>query len=508
MLLVDAAQGVQAQTVSNFYLAFANDLAVIPVLNKVDLKHAVPETVKEQLFNMFEIDPDSVISASAKTGIGIPEILTAVKERIPPPNRHGKRTDKLRLLLQDSWYDRYKGCVNLVQVIDGVLRLNDQIASMKTEKIHPIKTLSILTPEEKSVEALYPGQIGFFTCNVRSTKDIFIGDTFHRPADKVEPLSEVTRPNPMVFAGFYPQEQAEQSKLKEAIEKVSLNDCSVDIMMESSPALGVGWRLGFLGVLHMEVFTQRLQQEYDANVVVTQPAVPYKQVIRKESRKRFGGEAEITVTNPENWISERSFVEKCLEPMVRGTLIVPQDFMTPMTALCGEKRGQQLECVFVDQTRLRMEFMLPLSEIVTDFFDAVKRMTSGYGTFDYELAGYQEANLVKVDMALNGAIVPELAFVCHKARAREKGKKIAGKMKEELPRQQYDVAIQAKVGATVIARENLKALRKDVLAKCYGGDLTRQMKLLKNQAKGKQKMRSLGNVQVSKDTFIKLLSQK
>lgn len=473
----------------------------------MDLPGAKPDLVKEQLLNMFEIDPDDVILASAKTGMGIQEILTRVVTAIPSPNKHGN-LENLRLLLQDSWYDNFKGAVNLVQVIDGVLRLNDQVTSIKTGKSYPIKTLSILTPNEIPVKALYPGQVGCFTSNLRTTKDVLIGDTFHKKDRPVEPLMEITPPKPMVFAGFYPSDASEHSKMKSAIEKVSLNDSSVTTAVESSEAMGAGWRIGFLGVLHMEVFSQRLEQEYGASVVITSPTVPYKAIIRPESRKRFDMKEEVLMKAPSTWI-EKTFVEKYLEPYVKGTIIAPFEYENSIMALCREFRGELLgESEKVDDFRIKLEYSLPLSEIIIDFFSELKRVTSGYGSFDYEEDGYQEIKLVLVEILINKVSIPELAFICPTIRAREFGRRLVEKMKKELPRQQYDIGIQAAVGSKILARENIKAYRKDVTAKCYGGDLTRQMKLLSRQAEGKKKLKALANIQVSKETFLKLLQRK
>ena len=349
ILLVDANQGVQAQTVSNFYLAFGNDLKIIPVLNKIDLPNANPDAIKEQLMSLFEIDPDEVIHASAKTGLGITEILDRVVTDIPSPDRHGK-SDKLKFLLQDSWYDQYKGAVNLVQVFDGVLKINQNVTSKSTGKTYTVKSLGILTPFEEPVREIYPGQVGFFTCNMRSTSDAVIGDTFHLKDSPVEPIMEVVSPKPMVFAGIFPEEAKDHLKLKNAIEKVSLNDSSVSVSLDSSMAFGSGWRLGFLGVLHMEVFSQRLKQEYDASVVVTLPSVPYK-IIKRENQIKKHEDAEILVTNPNQWIPEKTTVLSCMEPVVKGTIIVPKEFAKEVDSLCRTCRGEERGNDIIDEFR-------------------------------------------------------------------------------------------------------------------------------------------------------------
>ncbi|TRY70881.1 hypothetical protein TCAL_02796 [Tigriopus californicus] len=504
ILVVDAKQGVQAQTVSNYNLAVANDLAVVPVLNKIDLPEVDLDSCLNQLESLFDIDPNSVILASAKSGIGIEEILDAVVDRILPPLTHGQG-DSLKFLLQDSWYDQYKGAVGLIQVFDGVLKLGDEITSVKTKKTYNVKSLGILTPEEVSVPAIHPGQIGFFTCNMKTTKEAIVGDTFHRINRPVEPILHVSTPNPMVYSGFYPTESSYYSNLKTAIDKISLNDSSVSIDPETSPALGSGWRIGFLGLLHMEVFSQRLQQEFDAEVILTQPSVPYKIIPKPHLVKKFG--QEIWVKTPKDWV-DKDVAETYLEPIVKGTIIVPEEYMQQVASLCSSCRGIAEDTTFVDQTRVRMVYTLPLSDIVTNFFDDLKRITSGYGSFDYEDAGYIHSQLIKVDILLNGKPVPELSFLSNPSKARPTGKIKVAKLKELLPRQLYDVAIQATRGKTILARETIKAARKDVTAKCYGGDLTRKQKLLKNQAEGKKRLRAIGNIQVSKETFIKVLTNK
>lgn len=503
ILLVDANQGVQAQTVANFFMAFANDLAVVPVLNKVDLPNAQPDVVKSQLQNLFEIDPDSVLLASAKTGTGIREILEAVVTRIPPPLEHGKGKT-LRMILQDSWYDKYRGTVNLVQVVDGILEKNHVVTSHKTGLSYPVKTLGLLTPNEMDVAALYPGQIGVLTCSMRSPSEALVGDTFHLKDKPVEPFMDVSRPKPMVFAGLYPYDQSELAKMKSAIEKVSLNDYSVTVVNESSPALGSGFRLGFLGILHMEVFTQRLEDEYDAQVVVTSPTVPYRIKIKPQLVKKYDCET-FMVNNPAN-LPPNTDIDTYYEPMVKGTVICPHEYLSSVYSLATEARGIQTAMDYIDQHRVKLEFRLPLSEIVTTFFDRLKSVTSGYGSFDYEEAGYEESHLAKLEILLNEVAVPEMASIVHASRARERGKETVAKLKEHLTRQQFSVKIQATVGSKVMARDDLKALRKDVTAKCYGGDLRRKMKLLKYQAEGKKKMKNIGRLQISQDVFRKILT--
>ena len=504
VLLVDANQGVQAQTVSNFFMAFSNDLAVVPVINKIDLPGADPESVKGQMFNLFEIDPDSVILASAKKGIGIKDIFEAVIKQIPPPSP--KNIGKQCLLLQDSWYDQFRGTVNLVQVVDGKLEIGNEVTSAVTGLTHTIKTLGILTPAEKPIKILSPGQIGVMTCSMKSPRDAIIGDTYFKKSDPVEPLVQVKRPKPMVFAGVYPFDAGEHPKLKSAIEKVCLNDYSIHLEPESSAALGFGWRVGFLGLLHLEVFSQRLDDEYDAQVLVTTPSVPYKIKLRENSNSaKLHGTTDLEIFNPALWPQPNEVV-KYYEPMVTGTIICPQDYLGQIFGLCADRRGEQTSFEAVDQVRSKIEFLLPLNEIVVDFFDQLKSVTSGYGSFDYEDAGYQESSLSKIDIMLNDKPVHELSSVVHSSHAREKGQEMVNKLVENLPRQQFKIKVQAACGSKIIARDDIKPYRKDVTAKCYGGDVRRKMKLLKFQAEGKKRMKSIGNIEVSKDVFIKLLT--
>ena len=513
ILLVDANQGVQAQTVSNFFLAFANNLTVIPVLNKIDLPNANPQSVKEQLQTLFDINPNDVILASAKMGIGIDDIFEAVIKQIPPPpirsgfNTGEKYEHRKCFILQDSWYDQFRGTVNLVQVVNGKLQLGDQIQSVKTEMVYTVKSLGLMTPDEISVNSLHPGQVGVMACHMKSPRDALIGDTFHEKDNPVSPILDIKRPHPMVFAGVYPFEGSEFVKLKDAIDKVCLNDYSVTAVSETSPALGMGWRLGFLGLLHLEVFSQRLEDEYDAQVLVTTPTVPYK--VRLKQRANTGDCNDLVeISNPTQW-PEAFRIDSCLEPVVTGTIICPHEYVGSIYGLATECRGEQLSMENIDQLRVKLEFLLPLNEIVVNFFDRLKSITSGYGSFDYEDAGYRESFLTKVDILINDETIPELSTIVHTSRARDKGKEMVSKLKENLPRQQYLIKVQAATGSKILARDDIKPFKKDVLAKLKsnpGGNTGRAMKLLKNQEKGKARLKSIGKVQVSKETFIKLLT--
>ena len=460
--------------------------------------------------HLFEIDPSEVILASAKMGIGIQDIFEAVIHRIPPPlvrsefNSGGIYENKKCFILQDSWYDHYRGTVNLVQVVSDALRPGDIVQSVKTDIAYTVKTLGILTPDEVPVRSLHPGQVGIMTCNMKSPRDALIGDTYHAKDSPVKPIIEVKRPHPMVFAGVYPFDASEFVKLKDAIEKVCLNDYSVTAAPETSPALGLGWRVGFLGLLHLEVFSQRLEDEYNAQVLITTPSVPYKIRLKKQHRSSQDSE-DIVVNNPSH-LPERSKIETYFEPIVRGTLICPQEYVGTVYGLASDCRGEQLSMESIDQVRTKLEFLLPLNEIVVNFFDRLKSVTSGYGSFDYEDAGYRETSLNKIDILLNDESVQELTCIVHTSRAREKGKELVSKLKECLPRQQFNIKIQAASGSKILARDDIKAYKKDVTAKCYGGDVRRKMKLLAYQAEGKARLKSIGKIEVSKDTFVKLLT--
>ncbi|XP_049742255.1 translation factor GUF1, mitochondrial isoform X3 [Elephas maximus indicus] len=434
LLVVDANEGIQAQTVANFFLAFEAQLSVIPVINKIDLKNADPERVEKQIEKAFDIPSDECIKISAKLGTNVESVLQAVIERIPP----------------------------------------------------------------------YAGQVGYLIAGMKDVTEAQIGDTLYLHKQPVEPLPGFKSAKPMVFAGMYPIDQSEYNNLKSAIEKLTLNDSSVTVYRDSSLALGAGWRLGFLGLLHMEVFNQRLEQEYNASVILTTPTVPYKAVLSSAKLIKEYREKEITIINPAQF-PEKSKVTEYLEPVVLGTVITPDEYTGKIMMLCQARRGVQKNMMYIDQHRVMLKYLFPLNEIVVDFYDSLKSLSSGYASFDYEDAGYQTAELVKMDILLNGNIVEELVTVVHKDKAHSVGKVICERLKDSLPRQLFEIAIQAAIGSKIIARETVKAYRKNVLAKCYGGDITRKMKLLKRQAEGKKKLRKVGNIEVPKDAFIKVL---
>uniref|UniRef100_A0A2K5QHA3 GTP binding elongation factor GUF1 n=1 Tax=Cebus imitator TaxID=2715852 RepID=A0A2K5QHA3_CEBIM len=454
LLVVDANEGIQAQTVANFFLAFEAQLSVIPVINKIDLKNADPERVENQIEKVFDIPSDECIKISAKLGTNVESVLQAVIERIPPPKVH--RKNPLRALVFDSTFDHYRGVVANVALFDGVVSKGDKIVSAHTQKTYEVNEVGVLNPNEQPTHKLYAGQVGYLIAGMKDVTEAQIGDTLHLHKQPVEPLPGFKSAKPMVFAGIYPVDQSEYNNLKSAIEKLTLNDSSVTIHRDSSLALGAGWRLGFLGLLHMEVFNQRLEQEYNASVILTTPTVPYKAVLSSSK-------------------------------------------------LIKARRAVQKNMMFIDQNRVMLKYLFPLNEIVVDFYDSLKSLSSGYASFDYEDAGYQTAELVKMDILLNGNTVEELVTVVHKDKAHSIGKAMCERLKDCLPRQLFEIAIQASIGSKIIARETVKAYRKNVLAKCYGGDITRKMKLLKKQAEGKKKLRKIGNIEVPKDTFIKVL---
>ncbi|XP_041359737.1 translation factor Guf1, mitochondrial-like isoform X2 [Gigantopelta aegis] len=504
ILLVDANQGVQAQTVANFYLAFESELTVIPVLNKIDLKLAKPDEVLVQMKNVFDISPQEVLKISAKHGTGVEDILKAVIDKIPPPTSDVSKP--LKALLFDSWFDQYKGVIIHMVVIDGLLKKGDKIASASSHKVYEVHDVGVMHPLEVSTNTLYAGQVGYVITNMRNTNEAQVGDTFYHENIPVEALPEFKSAKPMVFAGIFPSDQSEYNSLRSAIQKLTLTDASVSIHSDSSPALGQGWRLGFLGLLHMEVFNQRLEQEHNASVIVTSPNVPYKVKIHgAKNIKKYGAE-EIMVLNPCN-LPDKSIIADFQEPVVMGTIIMPDDYLGNVTNLILDRRGLLYDQTYIDDKRIMVKAKFPLSEILIDFFDELKSMTSGYASFDYEDLGFESSSLIKVNFLLNGSPVDELSLICHTSKARSLAKHVCAKLKDIIPRQLFLITLQGAVGSKILSREDIRPLRKDVLAKCYGGDVTRKMKLLKRQAEGKKKMRKIGNVEIPRDAFIKALKR-
>ncbi|KAF8503398.1 GTP-binding protein lepa [Russula emetica] len=506
LLLVDASQGVQAQSLSVFHAARERGLKIIPVLNKVDLPTAQPNRVKAQMHSIFGIDPTDVLHISAKTGEGISDVLRAIVERIPPPS--GEITGKLKAFLFDSSYDRYRGVISLVSIQDGVLRKGDRIASWHTRKKYEITELGIMHPEEVPTSQLLPGQVGYIACNMKQSSEAHVGDTLHRVGYPVEPMPGLsTRQSHGVFAGIYPVESNDFSKLEESIKRLTLTDRSVTIQRESSSALGQGYRLGFLGSLHMDVFRQRLEDEYDANIIVTAPTVPYKVVYRDRT---------VIVSNPTDFpdiVETSSQVREVQEPIVKANIIVPEEYLGEMMDLCFEHRAEDVDHRYLETSgeasnRVILTCTLPLSEIVADFFDKLKSRSSGFASFDYEVADYKRSNLGKMIFLLNNKPVDALALIVHRSAEQSVGRMWVKKLHKVIPRQLFEVPIQAAVGKRIIARETLSALRADVTAGLYGGHYERKMKHLENQKEAKRKMKRIGRVDLPQEAFFDILSTR
>jgi elongation factor 4 len=496
VLLVDATQGVQAQTMANFYLAFDQNLTIIPVINKVDLPNSDVERVKHELKSLFDFDEKDILLASGKTGIGVEALLQAVIERVPSPIGHREQT--LKALLFDSWYDDYKGVVCIVAVQDGVMKKGDMITLAQLNLSYEVLELGIMYPEQTAMPALYAGQVGYLITGMKTVREARVGDTIHIAKKPVTPFPGFKPAKPMVFAGIYPVENEAFELLHEAIEKLILNDASVHIEKKTSVALGLGFRCGFLGLLHMEVFKERLEQEYNLSVISTAPSVLYK--IRLRS-----GET-IDMENPSDF-PDPTKIEVIMEPMINATIIVPATYIGSVIKLCEERRGEQKQLSYLSEERAILVYLLPLNEIATDFYDQLKSISSGYASLDYEEAGYHEAELVKMDILLNGKPVDALSSIIHEERAYYAGRDLVARLRKVIPRQLFEVAIQAAIGSKIIARESISALRKDVTAKCYGGDITRKRKLWDKQKEGKKKMKQIGSVEVPQEAFLAILKK-
>ncbi|XP_060663756.1 translation factor waclaw, mitochondrial-like isoform X2 [Drosophila nasuta] len=504
ILLVDACHGVQAQTVANYHLAKQRQLAIVPVLNKIDIKHANPDQVTKDMQLLFGIEPASVLRVSAKLGTGVEQVLQRVIETIPHPRV--QRDCDFRALIFDSWFDKYRGALNLIYVLNGQLQPGQDIQSLATKKMYNVKTLSLLRPAECPLETLSAGQVGLLACNMRNSKESIIGDTLHLKHQAATAAGSYKPQQPIVFAGIFPVDQSRHVALRSAIDKTVLNDSAVTVSVDSSPALGQGWRLGFLGLLHLEVFCQRLQQEHDVEPIITAPSVTYRIVLSNPRLIKQHGRNTLDISNAA-LLPEPNSIEQYHEPLVLGTIITPSDYVGPIIGLCVERRGVQQSCVNIDEQRMLMQYVLPLSEIILDFHDRLKSLSSGYASFSYEDHGYHLTHLVRLDIHLNGRNCEELCRIVHVSKALGVARQMVNKLKELIPRQMVQIAIQACVGSKVLARETIKAYRKDVTAKLYGGDVTRRMKLLKQQAEGKKKMRSIANIRVPHDTFIDVLKR-
>jgi translation factor GUF1, mitochondrial len=497
ILLVDAAQGVQAQTMANFYLAFEQDLAMIPVINKIDMANAEPERVARELNTLFSFEQKELVLASAKAGIGITDILNALVERIPAPV--GDPEKPLRALLFDSWYNDYKGVICLIAIKDGVIKKGDRVHLVQSGVTYEVLELGLMYPNETPMDALYAGQVGYLITGMRTVKEARIGDTVHIDKKPVEIFPGFKPAKPMVFAGIYPVDTTDFEVLRDAIEKLLLNDASVQVEKKSSAALGLGFRCGFLGLLHMEVFKQRLEQEYDLSVIATNPSVLYRITMKHTNEVR-------SIENPSEF-PEPHVIEDIEEPIINATIIVPHRFLGNMIKLCEDKRGIQKNLSYLDEERVILKYQLPLNEVATDFYDQLKSISSGYASFDYEEAGYTPSKLVKMDILLNGKQVDALSIIVHADNAQYVGRDLVERLRKVIPRQLFEVAIQAAIGAKIIARESISALRKNVTAKCYGGDITRKRKLLEKQKEGKKRMKQIGSIEVPQEAFLTILKK-
>jgi len=494
LLVVDASQGVEAQTVANCYTATELGVDVVPVLNKIDLPSAEPERVIAEIEDIIGIDAQDAIRASAKTGEGITEILEAVIERIPPPR--GKLDAPLKALVIDSWFDNYVGVVMLVRVVDGCLKPKDRVLLMATQAVHLCEQVGVFTPKSAQRDSLSAGEVGFVIAGVKELRDAQVGDTLtlaDRPA--TTPLPGFKTIKPQVFAGLYPVESNQYEALREALQKLHLNDSSLQFEPESSQALGFGFRCGFLGLLHMDIVQERLEREYDMDLITTAPTVVYQVLLRD-------GEL-IQIENPSK-LPDASKIEEIREPVILATIILPQDYVGPVMTLCNQKRGVQRNMQYAGR-QVVLTYEMPLNEIVMDFFDRLKSVSRGYASLDYEFSEFRPGDLVKLDILINGEKVDALSLIVHRQNAPYRGRELAAKMRELIPRQMFDVAIQAAIGAHIIARENVKALRKNVLAKCYGGDITRKRKLLEKQKAGKKRMKQVGTVEIPQEAFLAIL---
>ncbi len=492
ILLVDATQGVEAQTIANAYLAIDNNLEIIPVINKIDLPSADIERTKLEIETVVGIPTDNCILVSAKEGIGIKELLDAVIERIPPPT--GEEKAPLKALVFDSWYDSYMGVIFLIRVFDGRLKKGDRIKLMATGKSYEVHKLGVFTPKPKEVDSLSAGEVGFVIAGIKEIRDVKIGDTLthvENPADS--PLPGFKPMKPMVFAGIYPVDPGRYEDLRSALEKLSLNDSSITFEPESSEALGFGFRCGFLGLLHMEIVRERLEREFDLELIITAPNVVYKVITTK-------GE-ELEIENPSDF-PEPQYIKEIREPYVRATIYLPDKYLGQVLKLCEQKRGEQVKVEYLSKERVIVTYDLPLSEILVDFYDKLKSYTRGYASMDYDFIGYRKSDLVKLDIMINGKRVDQLSFIVHRDNAYYKGREIVQKLRGVIPRQLFEVAIQAAIGSRVIARETIKPLRKNVTAKCYGGDITRKRKLLEKQKEGKKRMKQIGKVELPQEAFL------
>ncbi|PTQ79899.1 GTP-binding protein LepA [Nitrosospira multiformis] len=494
LLVVDASQGVEAQTVANCYTAIEQGVEVIPVLNKIDLPAAEPERVIKEIEDIIGIEAQDAVRASAKTGFGVEDILEAVISRIPPPK--GNPEAPLKALIIDSWFDNYVGVVMLVRVMDGVLKPKDRILLMASKTTHLCEQVGVFTPKSRNRESLSAGEVGFIISGIKELKSAKVGDTVtlaDRPAP--QPLLGFKEIKPQVFAGLYPVESNQYDALRDALEKLKLNDSSLQYEPETSQALGFGFRCGFLGLLHLDIVQERLEREYDMNLITTAPTVVYQVVLREGS--------VVEIENPSR-LPDLSKIEQIREPIITATILVPQEYVGSVITLCISKRGIQKNMQYMGR-QIMLTYEIPLNEVVMDFFDRLKSTSRGYASLDYEFKEFRASDLVKLDILINGERVDALSLIVHRASSQYRGRELAQKMRELIPRQMFDIAVQAAIGSHIIARESIKALRKNVLAKCYGGDITRKRKLLEKQKAGKKRMKQVGNVEIPQEAFLAIL---
>ena len=495
VLVVDATQGIEAQTLANVYLALENNLEIIPVINKIDLPSADIPKVEKELYDTFGFTSEEIIKVSAKTGVGIPDLVNAIIDRVPSPKEYN---DKLKCLIFDSYFDSYRGVVILVRVVSGKITKKTKIKMLTTGAEYDVVSLGYHTPFEHEVEELKEGEVGFITASIKSLSSVSVGDTITDASDPTDKALPGYKPmKPMVYCGIYPIESNKYPALKEAIEKLKLNDAALTFEPETSSTLGFGFRMGFLGLLHLEIISERIEREFGIEIIATTPSVNYEINLTDGST--------IFIDNP-SMMPDKVKIKNIKEPYIFTNILVPTDYIGPIMELCQDKRGIYKSIDYLDTTRVNIHYELPLSEIVYDFFDRLKSSTKGYASFDYEVIGYKESDLVKMDILLNGEVVDALSLIVHKDFAYDRGRRMVDNLKNIIPRQMFEVPVQAVIGSKVIARSDIKAMRKDVLAKCYGGDITRKRKLLDKQKEGKKKMKTIGKVEIPSEAFLSILT--
>ena len=493
LLVVDASQGLEAQTLANAYLAIENDLEIIPVINKIDLPAADPDRVMEQIMDTLPIDVHESILTSAKTGQGTKEVLEAIVRKMPPPT--GSADNPLQALIFDSWFDNYRGSIVLVRVFEGVVRPGTKMRLMGTKKDYDVLEVGVLTPKQTPAKELGPGEVGYIVAGIKTISDTKVGDTITDASAPAEsPLTGYRELKPMVFSGLYPTDTGQYENFRDALEKLSLNDASFVYDPESSIALGFGFRCGFLGLLHMEIVRERLEREFNLSLISTTPTVRFR------ATDRTG--AQVSVSSPADWSPDFESVE---EPTVKVIIFVPDQFVGPVLELCQSRMGTQLEFQYVGKDRIMLEYEMPLSEILWDFYDKLKSFTRGYASMDYEPMSHREADLVKLDILINGEAVDALSLIVHREKAYYRGRQVVDTLKELIPRQMFEVVIQAAIGGKILARQSVRAMRKDVTAKCYGGDITRKRKLLEKQKEGKKRMKQVGKVEIPQEAFLSVM---